>query len=144
MDGQLNVAAVSLLTERVLAEGAATLQVAARGTLDSPDLNGTVDLTDVMAAIEEPNVAVQNLNAHIDLTGNRLAVTRLDGSVNGGSLDGSGTLMFGQGTISDLDFRVSVADFAYDAPLDLRSLSDSTILVTSRGHECPCRRPGHD
>src|SRR5262249_53926442 len=61
--------------------------------------------------------------------------TRLSGEVNGGNLEASGSVTLGNGSISDVDLQVSVNGFAYDAPLDLRSLSDMTIRLTRRGDE---------
>ena len=39
------------------------------------------------------------------------------------------------GTIGDIDLQLSAKDFAYDAPLDLRSLSTSTFRINRRGEE---------
>ena len=67
--------------------------------------------------------------------GPRIELTTLTGEVNGGALDGSGSVTLQNGTIDDIDLRLSANDFAYDAPLDLRSLSDTTIRVTRREKE---------
>ena len=60
-------------------------------------------------------------------------MTTLSGEVNGGTLNGSGFVTLGNGTLSDIDLQVSAVEFAYDAPLDLRSLSDAQIRVSRRG-----------
>ena len=39
------------------------------------------------------------------------------------------------GTLSDIDLQVTTKDFAYDAPLDLRSLSDGSLRVSRRGDD---------
>ena len=46
VDGKLDVAALSLVATNVRTEGTAALNVTARGTIDAPELNGTVDLAD--------------------------------------------------------------------------------------------------
>ena len=135
VDGDLQIAAVSALTERVRAEGAARLNVAARGTLTAPELNGTVALADATLVSDEPNVAAENIAAELTLAGSRVELTRLSADVNGGTLEGSGTVALGAGTVSDIDLQFTARDVAYDAPLDLRSLSDSTIRVTRRGDD---------
>ena len=61
-----NIAAVSVLTERVRAEGATRLNVAARGTLTAPELNGTVALADATLVSDEPNIAAENISAELD------------------------------------------------------------------------------
>src|SRR5262249_7363274 len=117
------------------ADGTATWKLAASGTTSAPELNGTLDLADVTVASDDLNIAAENVNAHADLSGSRMELTRLSGEVNGGNLEASGSVTLGNGSISDVDLQVSVNGFAYDAPLDLRSLSDTTIRLTRRGDE---------
>ena len=133
--GDLNLAALSTFTDRVRAEGTTTLNVAARGTVAAPELTGEVALADGSLVIDEPNVAATNLTARLDLAGRRITVARLDGDVNGGTLAGSGSLTLGADGPRDVNVQLSLDDFAFDAPLDLRSLSDSAMTVTSAGEE---------
>jgi outer membrane protein assembly complex protein YaeT len=135
VDGTLKVAALSVLTKRIRTDGTATLKLAAHGTMTAPELNGTFDLADTTFASDDLNIAATNVNAHVDLAGTRMKLTRISGEVNGGTLEGSGSVTLGNGSISDIDLQFSAKDFAYDAPLDLRSLSSSTIRVNRRGDE---------
>jgi outer membrane protein assembly complex protein YaeT len=134
-DGNLNIAALSLLTKRVRVEGDSSLRLTARGTVSEPDVTGTVDLTDARAVSEEPNVAADNINAHLDLEGRRIVLTSLDADLNGGTLTGSGSVTLGEGMLSEVNLDISTQDFAYDAPLDLRSVSDSTIHIGTKGED---------
>ena len=129
VDGNLNAGAISVLTERVRAEGDTTLKLQARGTVEQPDLTGTFTLRDATAVSDEPNIAAENLNADITLEGSRIVLTKLTGDVNGGTIEGSGSVTLGEGGIADIDMRFATKDFAYDAPLDMRSLSDSEIRI---------------
>ena len=129
VDGNLNAGAISVLTERVRAEGDTTLKLLARGTVEQPDLTGTFTLRDATAVSDEPNIAAENLNADITLEGSRIVLTKLTGDVNGGTIEGSGSVTLGEGGIADVDMRFATKDFAYDAPLDMRSLSDSEIRI---------------
>jgi outer membrane protein assembly complex protein YaeT len=135
IDGTLNVAALSALTTKVRTEGTAVWKLAARGTTSAPVLNGTLDLTDATVASDEFGVVAVNVAGHVDVEGTRLKLTTLAGEVNGGKFEGAGSLQVAGGTIGDTDLQVSVHDFAYDAPLDLRSLSDSVIRVNRRGDQ---------
>jgi autotransporter translocation and assembly factor TamB len=135
MDGSLNIAALSGLMKGIRTDGTATWNLAAIGTVTSPELHGTFDLAEATVASDALNIAAENVGAHINLAGPRIELRTLSGEVNGGTLDGSGVMTLGGGTITDLDLRVSAKDFAYDAPLDLRSLSDATIHVSRRGDE---------
>jgi translocation and assembly module TamB len=133
VDGALNAGAVSVITDRVRAEGDTTLKLQARGTVNDPDLRGTFTLTDANAVSDEPNLAAENLNAEITLEGSRIQIASFTGDVNGGTLEGSGFIELGDGGISDIDVRVETKDFAYDAPLGMRSLTDSALRISRDG-----------
>jgi outer membrane protein assembly factor BamA/autotransporter translocation and assembly factor TamB len=132
VNGMLNAGAISVVTDRIRAEGDTTVQLQARGTVQEPDLVGSVTLRDGVAVSDEPNIAAENITADISLDGRVITLTSLRGDVNGGTLDGSGTVTLGDGGIADIDMRVATKDFAYDAPLDLRSLSDSDIRINKQ------------
>ena len=129
VDGNLNAGAISVLTDRVRAEGDTTMKLLARGTVAEPDLKGTVTLRDAVAVSDEPNIAAENVNADIVLEGPRIVLTKLTGDVNGGTIEASGFVTLGDGGIADIDMRFETKDFAYDAPLDMRSLTDSELRI---------------
>ncbi len=135
VEGNLNVAAASLLTDQIRAEGDSTLKLAARGTIAEPDVTGAIEVMNARAVSDEPNVAAENINAHVDVEGRRIVLTRLDADVNGGTLNGTGSVTLGEGMLSAINLELSAHDIAYDAPLDLRSISDSEIRVTGNGDE---------
>jgi outer membrane protein assembly factor BamA/autotransporter translocation and assembly factor TamB len=135
VDGNLNAGAASVITDRIRAEGDTTLKLQVRGTVAEPDLHGTVTLTDGSAISDEPNIAAENLNAEVTLDGKRIVLTRFMGDMNGGTVEGSGSLTLGEGGIAEVDLTFSTKDFAFDAPLELRSLSDSEIRITRDGQD---------
>ena len=135
VDGALNVGVLSALSEKVRTDGVATVKLAARGSAIAPELHGTLDLKDGTVAIDDLRVAATAVNAHVDLSGATMDLTKLSGEVNGGAVEGSGRVTLANGTIGDIDLQLSAKDFAYDAPLDLRSLSTSTIRINRRGEE---------
>jgi len=135
VDGGINVAAASLLTDQIHAEGDSALKLMARGTIADPEITGSVDLVNARAVSDEPNVAAENINAHVNLEGEQIVLTRLEADVNGGTLKGSGNVTLGEGMLSDVNLEISAMDIAYDAPLDLRSISDSNIKITKNGDD---------
>ncbi|HEY1303941.1 MAG TPA: translocation/assembly module TamB domain-containing protein [Vicinamibacterales bacterium] len=135
VDGNLDVGALSILTNKVRAEGDSTLNVRARGTVSDPELTGTVDVTNATFVSKEPRIAGENLNAHIDLNGKQIELTKLAADVNGGTLTGSGSVTLGEGVVSDIDIQLATKGFAYDAPLDLRSVSDANIRISRRRND---------
>ena len=133
--GNINVAAISVFTDAVRAEGDTTLNIAARGTMAAPDLTGFVDMRDARFVVDEPTVAAENVHARLVLAGRRVSVAELTGTLNGGTLTGSGHVEFGTGGIADAALEVTTNDVAFDAPLDLRSLSDAKIRLRRREDE---------
>ena len=83
------------------------------------------------------------MNARLDLSGRRITVSELTGSVNGGTLKGRGHVEFGTGGIADASLELTTDDVAFDAPLDLRSLSDATVQPDQEGDEFVVERPDH-
>ena len=144
VDGNLQLAALSALTDQVRMDGAATVKLAAQGTVAAPSLNGTVALADATAVSDAPNIAAENISASVQLAGNRMELTTLRADVNGGTLDGSGAVTLAAGSVSDIDLQFTTKDFAYDAPLDLRSVSDSSIRVDPPWRRIPGDRAGDD
>ncbi|RPI57832.1 MAG: hypothetical protein EHM55_00405 [Acidobacteria bacterium] len=133
VEGDLNVAAVSAFTDVVRAEGQTALKIAARGTVDSPDVNGYVDLRHATFVVDEPLIAAENVDARLELSGRRVTLAQLTGAINGGSLTGSGFVELGQGGIADAALEVGAEDVANDFPLDLRSLSDINLRLSKSG-----------
>ncbi len=132
VDGNFNTAVAATFTDAVRTEGQATLNVAAKGTLNAPDLAGTVTLSDVMLAVDEPEIVAERLNARVELAGERITLSSLTAGLNGGTLTGSGGLAIREGAFRDVRFQLDATDVAFDAPLDLRSLSDTTVTLTER------------
>lgn len=135
VEGDFNTAAAASFTDALRTEGRARLDVAATGTIAAPRLDGYVALEDVVVAVDEPEIVAEQLNARIDLSGDRLTLTALTASVNGGTLTGAGGLAYRNGAFEDVNVQLNAKDFAFDAPLDLRSLSDGSIVVTERGDD---------
>jgi outer membrane protein insertion porin family len=135
VDGNLNIAAVSLVTDRIRVEGDSALKLMAGGTVNAPEVTGTVELMNATAVSDEPNIAAENINARLDLEGRRIVLATLNADVNGGTLTGSGDVTLGEGMLSDVNLEIAATDIAFDAPLDLRSISDSKINVTRDGDD---------
>jgi outer membrane protein assembly factor BamA len=69
------------------------------------------------------------------MEGERIVLTSLEADVNGGTLEGSGSVVIDEGTIQDARLKFALDDFAFDAPMQLRSISDSDIEITGNRDE---------
>jgi autotransporter translocation and assembly factor TamB len=84
--GGINVAAASLLSDQIRAEGDSALKLMGRGTIGSPEMTGAFDLVNARAVSDEPNVAAENIYARVNVEGKQIVLTRLTADVNGGTL----------------------------------------------------------
>jgi outer membrane protein assembly complex protein YaeT len=135
VDGNLNIAAISIVTDRVRAEGDSTIDIAADGTVADPVLSGHVAVRDGVFVSEEPQIAAEGLNLRLELDRNRINIAELRADVNGGTLTGTGGFAIARGGLSDVNVELATRDFAYDAPLDLRSLSDADVRLRSQDQD---------
>ena len=58
--------------------------------MDAPALNGVVALSDVMVAVDEPEIVAERLNARVELAGERITLSSLTAGLNGGTPHGFG------------------------------------------------------
>jgi len=135
IDGAMNIAAIAIVTDRIRAEGDSIIDVSARGTVAKPVLGGTVSVSDGTVVLDEPRIAAEAIEARIELNQDRIALSSLSAGVNGGTVTGKGGLSIRGGTVSDVAAELTARDIAFDAPLDLRSLSDSDIRIRSQGDD---------
>lgn len=132
LHGELDAAAVRAFTDAVLAEGTAVIQLAAGGRVAEPMLDGFIELADANVLVGEPAIGLERLNAWIDLVPTRATLSRLDGSINGGTLSGQGVVELDGGPVPNIDLQFTMAEVAFDEPIGLRSLSDAKLAVTRR------------
>lgn len=137
----LNAGALSTFTESVRAAGRAAVEIAASGTIDAPQLKGFAELTNGRLLLDEPQVAATGLQARVDFTPTLVTLTRLDGSLNGGTIAGSGSVALEGTTPRNLDLRLKATEIALDTPLNLRSLSNADIRVTQRAADASTPPP---
>ncbi len=132
--GQLQLAVLSAFLDDVQADGPVTLELTASGTLGEPSFDGFVEINDATIVNRDPTIALEDLQARVDLSRQRAVLTRLSGTLNGGDLSGSGAIELDEGTISDLALRTTVVGMALDTPLNLRSLLDADIRLGHQGN----------
>src|SRR5262249_20737124 len=110
--------------------GQTTLEIAATGTMGQPVVKGFLELADGRFALAEPQIAAQGLQARIDFTPDHVTLSRLDGSLNGGTLSGSGGLALQGLKPRDIKLQIAAQDVGFDQPLNMRTFGDADIRVT--------------
>src|SRR5262249_124135 len=92
LEGGTDAAVIALFDDSVRATGETRLNVAVTGTVRQPKLNGFIETDNGQALVEDPRIALENLQLRLDFDRDHVTVTRLDGSLNGGSIKGAGQL----------------------------------------------------
>jgi translocation and assembly module TamB len=92
--------------------GTLTADAEVRGTLDQPDLSGTVSVADLGGAVPSLNTRYQNGMAHLALRGNNLRLTESRiRTPNGGSARVTGVVNFPELTVGEYDLSIEASDF---------------------------------
>jgi outer membrane protein assembly factor BamA/autotransporter translocation and assembly factor TamB len=105
-------------------------RVAIVGPLASPTLDGELALAGGEIRLREPRIVASGLNAFAVMTPAGGRVTSLDGSVNGGTLSGDGTISYARDTPWSLELRGQVAGMGLEFPTGLRSELDADVAVS--------------
>ncbi len=122
--GAFDASLAGAFTEAVRARGATQLAVAVTGTAESPQAQGYVQLSEAQISLQSPRLALDSLNARIDLAGARATLSRLDGSLNGGTLSGSGSLEYAAGQLRNTNLILKAGGVYLDFPAGLKTLSN--------------------
>ena len=127
--GAFDASLAGAFTEAFRARGATQLVVAVTGNAESPQAQGYVQLTDAQISLQSPRLALDSLNARIDLVRARATLSRLDGSLNGGTLSGSGSLEYAAGQLRNTNLNLKAGGVYLDFPAGLKTLSNVDLTA---------------
>ena len=128
LTGELDLRAVSAFAPAMGTAGVARVIADVSGTLDAPDVRGTVEIEDGQLRMTDPRLIVSDLNGAIFLTGDTLIVHELTGDANGGRLEVGGRWSFGGGR-EDGALSLTGEGMALDVPVGLRSEADLALQL---------------
>ena len=131
LNGTADASLASALSEQMSANGAVTLQTAVTGTAREPSVTGFVELADGHVAMKSPLVAADALDARLELKGKQFVLTKLDGSLNGGTLSGSGMIGYEGGRLANTNLTVKADDVYFNFPEGLKTVSNVELQLQS-------------
>ncbi|MFB6279534.1 MAG: translocation/assembly module TamB domain-containing protein [Salinibacter sp.] len=111
--------------------GTLTADAKVRGTLDQPDLSGTLSVADLGASIPTLNTTYRDGSARLELNGNTLQLTDSQiRSSNGGSARVTGSINFPELTVGEYDLSINASNFlAIDTPAYRKAVIDGTATL---------------
>ncbi len=130
--GHTDAGLATALIEGIQIRGATEIQAAVGGTARQPNVQGFVAMRGGQLAMETPPVQASDLNMRLNLTGKRLEIANLTGSLNGGSLRVSGGMGIGAAGLENPDVRISAENIYFNYPDGLRSLESLELHFTSQ------------
>src|SRR5262249_54749268 len=133
LDGNLDASIAGAFTQAVRARGATEAHVAVTGTIKDPQAQGYGQLADAQISMQELRVGLENLNARMDLAGTRVTLSKLDGTLNGGTLSGGGTVEYSKGQFQKASLKLKGEDVYLDFPKGLKTVSTIDLDVHSTG-----------
>ncbi|MFN0105353.1 MAG: translocation/assembly module TamB domain-containing protein [Bryobacteraceae bacterium] len=133
LESNVDLALMSAFTTAVRAQGATAVSLNVGGTLNAPEATGYLQVTDADASVTSPRLQAEKVNLRLDLAKDRVTVSRLTGTLNGGTLQGEGGVSFRGAKIESADLRVSSTGVYLDFPANLKSMSNANIFLRSAG-----------
>jgi outer membrane protein assembly factor BamA/autotransporter translocation and assembly factor TamB len=101
--------------------GRLTPKLSITGPLDAPRIDGEVALEGGEVRLVDPRIIVNGLTARAALTRTDMTLRSLAGSINGGSLTGSGTVGYQPEAGVNAHLATDIRDMALEFPVGLRS-----------------------
>jgi outer membrane protein assembly factor BamA len=109
--------------------GHLTPRLSITGPIDSPRIDGDVALDEGEVRLVDPRIVVNGLSARAALTRTEMTLRALNGSINGGSLAGSGTVSYQPDAGLNAHLAADIRDMALEFPVGLRSELDAMLQL---------------
>jgi outer membrane protein assembly factor BamA/autotransporter translocation and assembly factor TamB len=112
--------------------GSARPRVSVSGPLDDLRIEGDVTVADGELRMRDPDVIVTGLSVMAALGRDRARITSADGQINGGSLTGTGDLIYGGQNGLAGSIETTIAGMGLEFPEGLRSELDAGLTLEVR------------
>jgi len=129
-DGSLDLGAIQQFDPNVKAAGQVDIHVRSGGQLSKPTMQGELQIKNGEFTTESLPLGVDNLNAQINLSGNRADIANFSGTVGGGTVSARGFATIGHGSSFNLALNADSMRLRY--PDGLRSVL--TAQLNFRGN----------
>ncbi len=119
--GNFDAEIVSLFAEGVRLRGDSQLVLAVSGDTKQPTLHGYLETTDAQAHLPDAGVLAEALNLRVAMAPERITLERLEGTLNGGTLRGSGVLAYAGSEVKDVRLNILLDGGFFNLPEGLKS-----------------------
>ncbi len=126
--GSVDLHLVQLFNPDLRTSGKLKLNVNSYGTVQGPDIAGTIDVVDAALATPDLPVGLQHCNGTLQLTRDRINITQLKSNLGGGTLTAQGGVLLRPSI--QFDMGVDARDVRMLYPQGMRESIDANIRLT--------------
>jgi outer membrane protein assembly complex protein YaeT len=134
VDGNFDAGILTFMSQDLRAVGETRLGLALAGTVEAPLFSGFLELQDGKATLANPRIDGDDLDIRLKFRPDSVAIEKLTGLINGGSLQGRGSVAYKEGEVGDFNIDLSVENMFLDVPKGLRTLASANVQVRSPEH----------
>jgi translocation and assembly module TamB len=129
-DGSIDLNAVQQFVPGVKSSGEVEVHIHSAGQVSKPTMQGQLQVKDAVFSTQSLPLAIEGLNAQINLSGIRIEIAKLSGNAGGGTISAQGFATLGQGNTFNLAVNAQSVRLLY--PAGLRSVL--TAQLNFRGN----------
>jgi translocation and assembly module TamB len=126
--GNINLALLGMFSSDLKSSGEINLNVQGSGTVQNPDVHGTIEIKNAALSSPDMPVGLSKVNGTINVTQDRLQIASLSGQMGGGEISAGGSIAFRP----SLEFGVSLEGKSIRLlyPQGVRTVLNSNLTFT--------------
>ena len=128
LNGSLDLSMLKGFQQDLDSSGGVDVQLAAHGTLSSPQVQGNVRVVNAAATSGNIPIGFENVNGSFTVSGNRMDIGRFTGNAGGGNVSATGFLIYGGKT--DFSFNVEANNVRVRYPDGVRSIVGGSLQLS--------------
>ncbi|MGH9684640.1 MAG: translocation/assembly module TamB domain-containing protein [Candidatus Acidiferrales bacterium] len=128
VNGTLDLGVLQSAVSGLRSSGRLDLNISAKGDLSRPEMQGQARIENATFFANTIPVSLEGVNGEIQISGNRIEISKLSGAAGGGSVAASGYMIYGEDSSFNLAVQTKSVRIRY--PQGLRSVLDSNLTLT--------------
>jgi translocation and assembly module TamB len=128
LNGSLDLSMLKEFQQDLDSSGSVDVQLAARGILSSPQVQGQVRVAHAAATSANIPIGFENVNGSFTVNGNRIDIGNFTGNAGGGNVSATGFLTYGPKT--DFSFNVEANNVRVRYPDGVRSIVGGSLQLS--------------
>ncbi len=132
-NGRLDLRVLGAALPGVTTAGVADIAIRVSGTSASPLADGTADISGAQIRVADPQIAATGVEGRLVLSGQRVTIDRVRGSLNGGAFTATGALDRGPAGSFTGAINLTATDVALNVPEGLRTQVAPDVTLTLAG-----------